>query len=77
MLQILPVKTDEDRDAARAFVKEYTASLGFDLRFQQFDEEPAGMPGDDAIPDIFATMILFTPMVQSLHNTLATTGRNR
>jgi len=50
MLTIRPALTPEDVLAARALFEEYAASLGFDLCFQGFAAEVAGLPGDYAPP---------------------------
>jgi ribosomal protein S18 acetylase RimI-like enzyme len=42
--------TPEDLEAARALFREYAASLDFDLCFQGFESELAGLPGDYAPP---------------------------
>lgn len=48
MLRILPAETPEAIAQAEALFREYTASLGVDLSFQNFDEELASLPGDYA-----------------------------
>ncbi len=51
MIRISPVETDDDLEAVRELLAEYADSLGFDLCFQGFDEELAGLPGDYAPPE--------------------------
>jgi len=51
MLKIFPVEIKEDIDAARKLFIEYADSLGFDLCFQNFEEELANLPGDYAPPE--------------------------
>jgi putative acetyltransferase len=49
-IDVLPVATSEDVDAARRLFLEYTTSLGFDLGFQDFDSELRGLPGEYGPP---------------------------
>lgn len=51
MLKIVQAATDEDLQSARLLFEEYAASLGFDLGFQGFAGELAGLPGDYAPPE--------------------------
>jgi ribosomal protein S18 acetylase RimI-like enzyme len=50
MLEILRAETPERVAEARNLFAEYAESLGFDLGFQGFGEELAGLPGDYAPP---------------------------
>lgn len=50
MLRITQATTASDIDQARALFKEYEASLGVSLCFQNFAEELANLPGDYAPP---------------------------
>jgi ribosomal protein S18 acetylase RimI-like enzyme len=50
MLKIIPAGTTEEVAQARTLFEEYAASLDFDLHFQNFQEELAGLPGDYAAP---------------------------
>jgi putative acetyltransferase len=47
---IVQAETDETIAVAKELFLEYAASLGFDLCFQNFDRELAGLPGDYAPP---------------------------
>ena len=50
MLRIFPVETDEDIEAVKQLFVEYADSLGFNLGFQNFQEELANLPGDYTKP---------------------------
>jgi len=50
VIQLLTPDTVEHWDASRQILREYAASLGFDLAFQGFEAELAGLPGDYAPP---------------------------
>ena len=50
MLEIAQATSAEDLRHARALFEEYAASLGFDLGFQDFAAELAGLPGAYAPP---------------------------
>ena len=49
-MEIRPASSPDDLDRARELFSEYAASLPFDLSFQDFDRELAGLPGDYAPP---------------------------
>jgi GNAT superfamily N-acetyltransferase len=51
MLSIRPARCPDDLPIVRLLFQEYAASLGFDLSFQNFEAELAGLPGDYAPPD--------------------------
>ena len=50
MLEIFEAYGPEQIAQARALMTEYASSLGFELCFQSFDQEMAGLPGDYAPP---------------------------
>ena len=49
--EIVHAESAESIGAARALFREYAASLGFDLAFQDFDRELASLPGGYAPPE--------------------------
>ncbi len=51
MLKLRPVDTAEDIRSARELFREYEASLGISLCFQDFEQELAGLPGEYSPPD--------------------------
>jgi ribosomal protein S18 acetylase RimI-like enzyme len=48
--RIVLAATPESIESARLLIREYAASLGFDLGFQGFDRELAALPGEYAPP---------------------------
>lgn len=49
-IELLPARSPESLERARALFLEYQASLTIDLDFQGFADELAGLPGDYAEP---------------------------
>lgn len=49
-IELLPARSPESLEQARALFLEYQASLTIDLDFQGFADELAGLPGDYAEP---------------------------
>lgn len=50
MLKIYTVEKQDDVEIIKRLFSEYAASLGFDLEFQNFEQELANLPGDYAPP---------------------------
>lgn len=50
MLKLIRAESKEQIDLARVLFREYAASLGVDLCFQDFETELANLPGDYAPP---------------------------
>jgi ribosomal protein S18 acetylase RimI-like enzyme len=50
MLEIFKADTENDVEIIRGLFIEYAGSLGFDLGFQNFEEELANLPGEYAKP---------------------------
>ncbi len=51
MLEILLANTDKEIEMIENLFTEYADSLGFDLGFQNFEEELANLPGEYARPE--------------------------
>ena len=50
MVRIVAVSSKEQLEQTRALFLEYAGSIGFDLTFQNFQQELDGLPGDYAPP---------------------------
>jgi ribosomal protein S18 acetylase RimI-like enzyme len=50
-VKITLVETSEDLEGIRTLFREYATTLGFDLSFQDFDEEVESLPGRYAPPE--------------------------
>jgi GNAT superfamily N-acetyltransferase len=51
MLKIIQADSEEGLSQGRELLREYAASLGFDLHFQEFKKEVAEFPGEYSSPD--------------------------
>jgi len=51
MLKIIQAQSESELASIRQLFKEYTDSLGFDLSFQNFEQEFAELPGKYAMPE--------------------------
>jgi ribosomal protein S18 acetylase RimI-like enzyme len=51
LFELKPVRTADELTAAASLFKEYAASIGEDLSYQDFDAELAGLPGKYEPPD--------------------------
>lgn len=51
MLKIIQVDAGKNLEVVKSLFEEYAESLGFDLCFQNFEEELANLPGDYAPPE--------------------------
>ena len=49
-MRLSEARTESEIETARALFREYSAALGVDLCFQNFESELAGLPGDYAPP---------------------------
>ena len=51
MLKIIQADSEENLTQGRELLREYAASLGFDLHFQEFKKEVAEFPGEYSPPE--------------------------
>lgn len=51
MVKLIRVQSEQELAAAKLLFREYADSLGFNLDFQDFDEELARLPGEYGPPD--------------------------
>ncbi len=51
MLLLVPVKTKEQIEQVKELFNEHVTSLGFDLSFQNFQQELEGLPGEYSPPE--------------------------
>ena len=51
MLRIVHAEAGRNLEHGSSLIREYASSLGFDLGFQDFEEELAALPGDYGLPE--------------------------
>ena len=51
MLEMIPVKSEEQISEIKELFREYSTSLGFDLSFQNFQQELGDLPGEYSPPE--------------------------
>jgi len=59
MLKIVPAQTDEDFEIAKKLLIEYADSLGFDLSFQDFEQELADLSNHFASPEVCLLLAIY------------------